>query len=194
MLTGCGKPDGYYDVAPATAYDLLRHADTTGFRDARQCGMLVYFSATEDGSSTVTWDVTSKGTPVASFRIRVTPSGQGSVISIELPKGPNGNEIYDGQQDYKHPAFMQPMRPALREFIDATIEQRPYDWHRIPDPLNTDELCGSMRSNFEASGQPYEINDPSGMTHEQAEEARTNGVTLHVEEDQIFKGADPWAG
>jgi hypothetical protein len=193
VLAGCGKPDGYYDVDPATAYDLLRKADVTGFRDARQCGMLVYFSTREDGSSTITWDVTSKGVSVASFRLRVAPSGTGSVVSIEMPKGPNGNEIYDGQQHYAHPAFMQPMRPALREFVDATLEQRAYDWHRIADPLNTDELCGSMRDNFAASGQPYEIDDPSGMTHQQAEDARAQGATLHVESDQVFAGADPWA-
>jgi len=193
LLAGCGKPEGYYAVAPATAYELLRKADTTGFRDARQCGMLVYFSSNEDGSSTITWDVKSRGVSVAGFRLRVTPAGEGSVVAIEMPKAPNGGEIYDGQQHYAHPAFMQPMRPALREFVDATIEQRAYDWHRIPDRLNTDQLCGSMRDNFAASGQPYEIDDPSGMTHQQAEDARANGVTLHVESDQVFAGADPWA-
>jgi hypothetical protein len=195
MLAGCGpqKPEGYYDIAPAVAYDLLRRADTTGFRDARQCGMLIYFFERDDGSNTVTWDVRTKGVSVAGFRLHVTPSGNGSVVSIELPKAPNGNEIYDGQQHYAHPAFMQPMRPALREFVDATLEQRPYDWHRIPDPLNTDGLCASMLQNFEASGQPYDIDDPSGMTHQQAEDARANGVDPRVETDQVFAGADPWA-
>jgi len=195
VLAGCGpqKPDGYYDVAPATAFDLLRRADLTGFRDARQCGMLVYFFARDDDSSTITWDVRTKGISVAGFRLRVTPSGDGSVVSIELPKAPNGSEIYDGQQHYTHPAFMQPMRPALREFVDSTIERRAYDWHRIPDPLNTDGLCGSMRDNFEASGQPYDIDDPSGMTHQQAEDARANGNGLPVEQDRVFASADPWA-
>jgi hypothetical protein len=194
MLAGCGllKPEGYYDVAPATAFALLRSANVTGFRDARQCGMLIYFSASDDGSSTVTWNVTTRGVSLASFRLRVTRSGEGSIVSIELPRAPNGKEIYDGQQHYAHPAFMQPMRPALREFVDATIEQRPYDWHRIPDPLNTDGLCSSMRQNFEASGQPYDVHDPSGMTHDQAEATRASGVNLQVEEDRVFAAADPW--
>ena len=60
------------------------------------------------------------------------PSGQGSIVAIEVPIGPNGAEIYDGQQRYSHPALMQPVRPSVRELVDAAIEKRPYDWHRLP--------------------------------------------------------------
>jgi hypothetical protein len=175
----------FYKVAPGEAYNRLMRADITGFRDARQCGMLIYFGAhpTRDA---VTWDVTSSDTLLARFTLRVVPKDDGSVIAIELPKAPNGAEIYDGNQTYTHPAMMQPVRPALRELIDSAMAGRPYDWHRIQGTLNTDGLCGSLRDNFEASGKPYELNDPSGMTHDDAEAARSNHTSLQVEQDQVF--------
>jgi hypothetical protein len=185
------RQDGYYDIPPATAFARLQQADLTGFRDARQCGMLIYFSEKDDGSQLVTWTATSSDIRVVMFRFRVAPSQQGSIISIEVPRGPNGAEIYDGHQKYTHPALMQPLRPALRELVDAATEQRPYDWHRIPDPLNTDGLCGSLRQNFEASGQPYRIDDPLGMTHAQAEDARNSDRAPPVQRDDVF-GDNPW--
>ena len=29
-----------------------------------------------------------------------------------------------------------PLRPAVQEMIDAAMEKRPFDWHRLPDPIN----------------------------------------------------------
>jgi hypothetical protein len=176
----------YYKVAPSEAYKRLMQADIDGFRDARQCGMLIYFSTRDASPSAFTWEVTSSNVPVARFTLRVVPEDDGSVIEIELPKGPNGAEIYDGNQHYTHPALMQPMRPALRELVDSAMAGRPYDWRRISGTLNTDGLCGSLRDNFVASGRPYELNDPSGMTHDAAEAARANGGSLQVEQDQVF--------
>jgi hypothetical protein len=177
----------YYKVAPSEAFARLQRADIVGFRDARQCGMLIYFSEPTTTADALTWEVTSSNVPLARFTVRVVPKDSGSIIQIELPKGPNGAEIYDGNQRYTHPALMQPMRPALRELVDAAMAGRPYDWHRIPEgQLNTDGFCGSLRQNFEASGRPYELNDPSGMTHDQAEAARSNHASLQVEQDQVF--------
>lgn len=189
-LGGCGRLGGepVYKVDPQEAYRRLLQADVTGFRDARQCGMLIYLTPTEEPNNAVTWDVTSGSETVARFTLRVTPDGEGSRVQIEVPKAPNGREIYDGSQHYAHPALMQPLRPALREFADAAIDKRPYDWRKIPEPINTDGLCGSLRQNFEASGVPYDINDPSGMTHEQAEEIRARGGGLEVERDEVFAG------
>ena len=182
-----GHPDQlYYKLAPAEAYRRLQRADITGFRDARQCGMLIYFSASATGPYAVTWDVTSSDVLVARFTLRVVPTDDGSVIAIELPKGPNGAEIYDGAQSYPHPALMQPMRPALIELADSAMAGRPYDWRRIKGTLNTDGLCASLRDNFQASGRPYELGDPSGMTHEAAEAARSGGRPPPVEQDQVF--------
>jgi hypothetical protein len=174
-LSGCKSappPENYYDVPPATAYERLRQADVIGFRDARQCGMLIHLNAIEDAPRTITWTVSSSNIRLLYFTVRVAPQGQGSLITIDVPKAANGGEFYDAEQDYKHPAVMQPLRPAVRELIDSAIASRPYDWHRIPDPLSTGALCDGMGTNFQASGKPYDLNDPSGMTHEAAEEAR----------------------
>ena len=176
----------YYKIAPREAYNRLLRADIVGFRAARQCGMLIYFTMSSPAPDAVAWDVASSDVSVARFTLRVVPKDDGSVIAIELPKGPNGAEIYDGSQHYTHPALMQPMRPALRELVDSAMAGRPYDWHRIPDPLNTDGFCGSLRQNFEASGKAYELNDPSGMTHYDAQAARANGKSFEAEQDQVF--------
>ena len=193
VLGACqAHPDPlYYKLAPVEAYNRLLRADITGFRDARQCGMLIYFSTRAPASNALTWDVTSSNVLVARFTLRVEPKDGGSQVVIDLPKGPNGAEIYDGNQHYTHPALMQPMRPALGELVDAAMACRPYDWRRIPQPVNTDGVCGSLRQNFETSGRPYELNDPSGMTHDDAEAARSHGAPLQVEQDQIFADLNP---
>jgi hypothetical protein len=193
LVAGCGdsRPEGYYDVAPQEALARLRQADIIGFRDARHCGMLITFAQHENPLGTLVWDVSSSDVPVASFRLKVTPSGQGSIVAVVVPTGPNGAEIYDGKQRYTHPALMQPLRPSLHELVDAAIEKRPYDWHRLPEPLNTDGLCGSEKQNLEAGGAVYSIDDPEGMPHVDAEAARSRGEMLTVERDQVF-GANPW--
>ena len=193
-LVGCseGADELYYDMAPDDAFARLIKADITGFRDARQCGMLIYFEPKEyHATRTIIWEVTSGYTTVARFGLHVIPKGNGSVIEMQIPKAPDGKEIYDGTQKYGHPAFLQPLRPALRELVDAAMEQRPYDWHRLPDMGVDYTICASMRQNFIASGQPYRIDDPSGMTHEQAEAARSKYGSLPVERDNVFGPVGP---
>jgi len=193
-LAGCSKgaDELYYDIAPDDAFARLVKADITGFRDARQCGMLIYFEPREfDATRTIVWDVTSGDRTVARFGFHVVPKDNGSVIEMQIPKAPDGKEIYDGSRKYSHPAFLQPLRPTLRELVDAAMEKRPYDWHRLPEDMGFDpSICGSMRQNFIASGQPYKIDDPSGMTHEQAEAARDKYGSLPVERDDVFGPAD----
>jgi hypothetical protein len=185
-LTGCQSEDGYYDIPPDVAYYRVAQADITAFRKARQCGMLIYFSVEQEPRSALTWTVTSGDVRVAQFGVRFTAHGRGTIISIEVPKGPNGREMYDGAQTYTHPALMQPLRPAVREFIDAAIEQRPFDFHNLPHPLNTDQLCSEELQNFEMTGQPYRIDDPTEMTHAMAEDLRQQGRRLQVEQDDYF--------
>ena len=189
VLVGCsqGADELYYDIAPDDAFARLIKADVTGFRDARQCGMLIYFEPKQyDGTRTIVWEVTSGYTTLARFGLHVIAKGNGSVIEMQIPKAPDGKEIYDGTQKYGHPAFLQPLRPALRELVDAAMEQRPYDWHRLPDMPVDYTICASMRQNFIASGQPYSVDDPSGMTHEQAEAARSKYGSLPIERDDVF--------
>jgi len=177
-LTGCKTappPENYYDIPPATAYERLRHADLIGFRNARQCGMLIHLNAIEDAPRAITWTVSSTNIRLLYFTVRVSPQGQGSLITIDVPKAANGGEFYDAEQDYKHPAMRQPLRPAVRELIDAAMASRPYDWQRIPPPLSTGELCDRMAESFERTGVPSSIDDPAGITHEAAEEVRQKG-------------------
>ena len=193
-LIGCseGADELYYDIAPDDAFGRLVKADITGFRDARQCGMLIYFEPkVYDATRTIIWEVTSGETTVARFGLHVIAKGNGSVIEMQIPNAPDGKEIYDGTQKYSHPVFLQPLRPALRELVDAAMEQRPYDWHRLPEMAVDYTICASMRQNFIASGQPYKIDDPSGMTHEQAEAARSRGDSLPVEHDNVFGPVSP---
>lgn len=197
-LSACGHAppaDPVYPLSPVEVLARLRKADITGFRDARQCGVLIYFSEQDDGANALTWTVTSGSFTVARFTLRVTPAGSGSTVAIDLPKAPNGGEIYDASQKYTHPALMQPLRPALRELVNAAIERRGFDWHRIPaDQLAAgDGLCGSERQNLEAGGAVYSLDDPEGMTHQQAEDARAQGMTLPVTHDHIFMEGSQWA-
>ncbi len=188
-LVGCSKgaDELNYDVTPDDAFARLIKADITGFRDARQCGMLIYFEPKRyPDTHTIIWEITSGDTTLARFGLHVIAKGNGSVVEMQIPKAPDGKEIYDGTQKYTHPAFLQPLRPALRELVDAAMEQRPYDWHRLADMGVDYTICASMRQNFIASGQPYRIDDPSGMTHEQAEAARSKYGSLPAESDNVF--------
>lgn len=167
---------GYYALPVNTAMERLRHADITGFRNARQCGLLIYFSQTEASSDAITWDVTSSGEDMLFFTVRLAPSGSGTQATIEVPKAASGSgELYDGNQTYDQPAMMQPLRPAVQELIDSAMEQRPYDWHKIAGPLDTGGgdtagICTSEKQNLEAGGATYNVRDPGGMTHEQAQQ------------------------
>ena len=197
LLAACKPtpPENYYDVAPEMAFQRLAHADIKGFRDARQCGLLIYFTAAEDAPHAITWTVTSGGVQAINFTVRLVPSGKGTIITIEVPKTRGGGEFYDSEQTYKHPVLMQPLRPAVRELINAAIEGRAYDWQRIAPPINSGGICGSMAQNFIASGIPYDIHDPFGMTHAQAEEARQRGDYIPEEPDPRpgDGGTNPWA-
>jgi hypothetical protein len=65
---------------------------------------------------------------------------------------------------------MQPLRPAVQEMIDAAMEKRPFDWHRLPDPLSVgpnDSLtnCGMGQESLQR-GIPVELTDPEGVPHD----------------------------
>jgi hypothetical protein len=67
---------------------------------------------------------------------------------------------------------MQPLRPAVQELIDAAMEKRPFDWHRLPDPINVapnDSMtnCGMGQQSLQR-GIPVELSDPEGVPHDVA--------------------------
>jgi hypothetical protein len=187
-LGGCDKPavEGYYDVPPDVAFARVAKADVGTYRKLRQCGMLIYFELQQQPPSTLTWIVTSSNVRVAQFGVRFTPQGSGTLVSIEVPKGPNGREIYDGTQHYAHPALMQPLRPSVRELIDAAIAQRPFDFDRVAKPWNTDQLCSEEYQTFQQTGQPYRMGDPEGIAPALADQWRREGKFLRVDRDEYF--------
>jgi hypothetical protein len=151
----------------------LERADITGFRNARECGFLIHFTSTWSDSQSFGWIVASRGRAVARFDVTIAATETGVQATIIVPPGKNGGgEMYDGKQDYDYPVFMQPLRPALQELVDSAMEQRPFDWHRLPDPLNvgpndTVSNCVNGRDSL-LRGVAWSMDDPPGMSHADA--------------------------
>jgi hypothetical protein len=175
------KPEGEYPISLAEAMARLEKADIIGFRNARQCGYLIHFENNHPTPNAIEWIVVSGKTAVASFKIALSPTEKGAKADIILPKAADGGEIYDGKQAYDYPVFMQPLRPALQELVDAAMDQRPYDFRRLPSPLNiapagefphdTATNCTAGRDGLEG-GQPWSMKDPPGLPPEVAENLR----------------------
>jgi hypothetical protein len=171
-VAGCQPSQKTYPVSLAEGLARLDKADVIGFRNARQCGLLIHFEKMLPDGNSVTWRVRSKQQVVASFTVSLSQAGNGTQATIVVLKAADGGEIYDGKQHYSHPALMQPLRPAVRELIDAAMEKRPFDWHRLPDPLNvgpndTMTNCGMGQQSL-ARGIPVELSDPEGVPHDVA--------------------------
>jgi hypothetical protein len=171
-VAGCNASQKTYPVSLAEGLARLDNADVIGFRNARQCGLLIHFKKLGPVDNAVTWQVQSKGRPLASFSVSLSQAGNGTQATIVVPKAADGGEIYDGKQHYSHPALMQPLRPAVQELIDAAMEKRPFDWHRLPDPINVgpnDSMtnCGMGQESLQR-GIPVELTDPEGVPHDVA--------------------------
>jgi hypothetical protein len=171
-VAGCKPSVKTYPVSLAEGLARLDKADVIGFRNARQCGLLIHFLKLRPDGNVVGWQVRSKNQVVASFSVSLSQTENGTQATIVVPKAADGGEIYDGKQHYSHPALMQPLHPAVEEMIDAAMEQRPFDWHRLPDPLNigpNDSLtnCGMGRESLQR-GIPVELSDPEGVPHDVA--------------------------
>ena len=171
-VAGCKPSQKTYPVSLAEGLARLDKADVIGFRNARQCGLLIHFKKFGPVDNTVTWQIQSKGRPLASFSVSLSQTGNGTQAAIVVPKAADGGEIYDGKQHYSHPALMQPLRPAVQEMIDAAMEKRPFDWHRLPAPINvgpndTMTNCGMGQQSLQR-GIPVELSDSEGVPHDVA--------------------------
>jgi hypothetical protein len=174
-IAACSRapaPKGQYPVSPKEALHRLESADIIGFRNARQCGMLIHFTPIYPDDGSFGWSVTTSGEEVAKFTVSLAQAGNGTAATINVPAEPKGGEMYDGMQEYDHPALMQPLRPAVQELIDSAIERRPYDWQRIQGTLNagpneTASRCGNGHDNLKR-GRVWRLEDPPGMAHEDA--------------------------
>ena len=171
-VAGCEPSQKTYPVSLAEGLARLDKADVIGFRNARQCGLLIHFLKLRPDGNLVAWQVRSKNQVVASFSVSLSQTGNGTQATIVVPKAADGGEIYDGKQHYSHPALMQPLRPAVQEMIDAAMEKRPFDWHRLPAPINvgpneTMTNCGMGQESLQR-GIPVELSDPEGVPHDVA--------------------------
>jgi hypothetical protein len=173
VLAGCAQPPwGRYDIPLKEARARLEKADVTGFRNARECGFLIHFTPFRPGEQSSGWLITSGGRTVVRFHVTLATTETGVQATIVVPPGKNGGEMYDGRQDYDYPVFMQPLRPALEELVDSAMGQRPFDWRRLPDPLNVgpnDTLsnCINSRGSLDG-GVAWSMDDPPGMSHADA--------------------------
>jgi hypothetical protein len=176
VSAGCSRPapapKAQYAVSPKEALQRLEAADIIGLRNARQCGMLIHFTPIYPDDGSFGWSVTTSGEEVAKFTISLSAFENGTNATINVPEAPGGGEMYDGKQEYDHPALMQPLRPAVLELIDSAIEKRPYDWQRIEGTLSagpgeTASRCGNGNASLKR-GSPWRLEDPPGMSHEDA--------------------------
>jgi hypothetical protein len=173
LVVACCKPSQKtYSVTLAEGLARLDNADLIGFRNARQCGLLIHFEKLLPVGNVVTWEVRSKKQLVASFSVSLSQTENGTQATIIVPLAADGGEIYDGKQHYSHPALMQPLRPSVQEMIDAAMEERPFDWRRLPDPISVgpnDSMtnCGMGQQSLQR-GIPVELSDPEGVPHDVA--------------------------
>jgi hypothetical protein len=92
-IAGCSAPPppkGQYPITPKEALHRLEKADIIGFRNARQCGMLIHFSPLFPDHDSFGWTVTSSGEEVAKFWVTVSPTATGTQTTIVVPKAANG--------------------------------------------------------------------------------------------------------
>ncbi|GAA4012755.1 hypothetical protein GCM10022280_08460 [Sphingomonas swuensis] len=154
-IAGCATPEAnVYDLPIAEASKRLLAADLTEFKYQRQCGVLLAITP-GGGGNAVTWWVSTDGMDVFYFTARLTEVGPGKTkVDVEVSKDSNGKESYSGTTELVRPLFLQPLRPAITELVDATLEQRKHDYSFLnkTDVKENNGVCnvqrGSMESGF----------------------------------------------
>jgi hypothetical protein len=162
MVTGCSDAaaPGTYAVPVEQAYASLVNADTTEFRDRWQCGILIHFRTEAVTNDHITWRVTSSGQDVASFTARFIADGPDRTrVEIDVPSTPDGGEIYDGTKLYPRPAFRQPLREGVAEFIASQLGGRAFSIEGMPN-LSVNDPC-FMQKEMLRNGDRLRVNDPS---------------------------------
>jgi len=167
-----------YAISAHDAYERLVAADPTDFKFNRQCGILIHLRVDPTPETSVTWHVTSEDREQLSFSANLTPiSPNETQIDISVSKDANGNEDYDGSTttDYssakfRRPAVNQPVRPAIRELINSTLEGRKFDgdhvWNAAPEPgikkpdESSDGVCNMQHEALQTGTGHFSVNDP----------------------------------
>src|SRR5215813_1157396 len=74
-VAGCEPSIKTYPVSVAEGLARLGNADVIGFRNARQCGLLIHFRKLGPVDNSFTWQIESKGRLVASFSVLLSQAG-----------------------------------------------------------------------------------------------------------------------
>ena len=162
MLAACSSqatPANEHSIPIDQAYAKLLGADLSDFRRIRQCGILIHFRPEGVPNSHVTWRVLSSGAEVLQFTARLTAvSADRTRVDVEIPKDPNGGEMYDGSQVYRRPALRAPTRAAIEEQVRASLEDRAFSLDNVPR-IGDDSICNVQRGRLQSGGVPFTVND-----------------------------------
>ncbi len=184
-LAGCNTAAppaaNHYAISAHDAYERLVAADPTDFKLNRQCGILIHLRVDPTPETSVTWHISSEDREQLSFSANLTPiSATETQIDISISKDANGNEDYDGSantdyssQKFRRPAVNQPIRPAIRELINSTLEGRKFDgdhvWNAPPEPgikkpaEDSDGVCNMQHEVLQSGTGHFSLNDPAEL-------------------------------
>lgn len=158
-LSGCGSPPpDVYALPLHTAYALLESRGLNDFAEARLCLPMTQIGAETWPDQRIRWRVRDGTSSDAWFAVKLSAVDAGHTrVEIELPPGPDGTgEAYDGKQPYKRPVLRAPLRPAVRELVDARLEDRQYDDTNVrerADETACDALSKRLESEWNASAR-----------------------------------------
>jgi len=159
-LAGCsqGVGEGEYAMPLDQAYALMYDADTTEFRNRWQCGLLIRFKKDGVTNDYITWRVSSRGQSVGSFTARFEETSPGvTKVNIEIPEASDGGEIYDGTKSLPRPAFRQPLRSGVEEFVASQIQGRAFSIQGMPR-LKVNDPCFTQKEML-GLGQGVKVDD-----------------------------------
>lgn len=164
------RPPGVYDLSITEAYRRLSAHTLPDLVFAKQCGILIHVRPQGVLNQRVTWRVYRSGQNVVEFSAALTAIGDKQTkVVINMPRGDNGGEAYDGSQFYARPAFNQPLRPAVEEQVAAILESRAFDVRRVGP--GRDKVCHVQRAGLE-SGRVFRVDDVPGMDARQSADCR----------------------
>jgi hypothetical protein len=162
-LSGCAQEPGVYSLPLHDAYERLAHNTFDGFKLARQCGILIHISPEPIQDESIIWRVFSSDEEQVSFTARLSAVGDKKTkVTVEVSQDPDGTEAYDGKDFYPHPAFRQPLKPAVEEAIAATLENRPFDVAKVVDIPGDNQVCNIQRGGLESTGRAFSVHDKAG--------------------------------
>jgi hypothetical protein len=163
MLAGCGgSAKDEFSIPIDQAYQKLASSTLDDFKLDRQCGILIHIQPQPGPLNSVIWTVTSSGQRMFDFTANLTRvSDSKTKVTIDISKENNGQEAYDGSQNYFRPAVNHPTRPAIEEAVAAVLEDRPYDPKRLPEGSG-DKVCNVQRNGLESGQMHFSVSDQPG--------------------------------